>query len=73
MSRKGLVAVSTALLMFLPLVFQGGPVLAGAPKLVLDVTSHDFGEVDETEPVQYTFNLSNQGDEPLKISNVESS
>jgi len=73
MLRKWKPAVLTALLLLLPLIFWGGLAEAGAPKLVFDVTSHDFGEVDETVPVEHIFILNNQGDEPLRISNVESS
>jgi hypothetical protein len=63
-------AVATAAL---ALVFSAGAVMAAAPKLVTDIESRDFGEVDETVPVKHTFTLTNKGDAPLKITKIESS
>ncbi len=57
----------------LALMLGAGTVMAAAPKLVTDVDSRDFGEVDETVPVKHTFTLTNKGDAPLKITKIESS
>ena len=41
--------------------------VAGKPRLTLDKTQIDFGQVKLGKTVQATFRVSNVGDQPLKI------
>ena len=34
---------------------------------------HDFGEIEQNNPVTHTFKVTNTGEEPLKITNVKAS
>ena len=43
---------------------------ADGPKLVLQETEFDFGEVKEGTKVQHAFPVSNQGNQPLEIQKV---
>lgn len=43
----------------------------GSPKLVVDQTEHDFGEVKEGDAIEHTFRLLNKGDQPLMIEKVQ--
>jgi hypothetical protein len=43
----------------------------GAPKLVLDSPTHDFGEVKAGTPLRYAFKVKNEGTADLLIQNVQ--
>ena len=43
------------------------------PKLVLQQTEFDFGDIKQGDVVSHTFVLSNSGGDLLKISNVQAS
>jgi hypothetical protein len=43
------------------------------PQLVIQQTSHDFGDIKQGETVSHDFVLSNSGGDLLKISNVKAS
>jgi len=43
------------------------------PKLVIQQTSHDFGDIVQGEKVTHTFVISNSGGDVLKISDVRAS
>jgi hypothetical protein len=42
----------------------------GAPKLVIESFTHDFGEVKAGTPLRYTFKVKNEGKSDLLIQNV---
>jgi hypothetical protein len=44
-----------------------------APKIVVDSTTHDFGEIFEGVQVEHTFRFRNAGDQPLVVDRVRSS
>jgi len=43
------------------------------PRIEFEKTFHDFGVIDDSEPVHYEFAFRNAGDEMLVISNIKSS
>lgn len=46
----------------------------GQNKLQFETMSHDFGEIQEMAgPVEFTFNFTNNGEEPIKITHVKAS
>lgn len=45
---------------------------AGIPRLVCDAPVYDFGEAENTQPVDHTFVLKNDGTAPLEIAQVRS-
>ena len=40
------------------------------PKIVFSETTHDFGDIEQGEKVNYTFAFTNEGTQPLILSNV---
>ena len=42
----------------------------GAPAMVIDSYTHDFGEVKSGTPLRYAFKVKNEGKADLVISNV---
>lgn len=42
------------------------------PEFKFETESHDFGKIPQGKPVSFDFKFTNVGDEPLIISNVES-
>jgi hypothetical protein len=42
----------------------------GAPKLVIESYTHDFGEVKGGTPLRYAFKIKNTGDADLVINSV---
>jgi hypothetical protein len=49
---------------------NGGTATAGAPLLVIESLTHDFGEVKAGTPLRYAFIVKNQGKADLLINNV---
>ena len=49
-------------------VWAEGP---SRPKMVLKERTFDFKQVNEGETLKHTFQVLNQGDEPLEIINVK--
>jgi hypothetical protein len=43
----------------------------GAPKLVIDSPTHDFGEIKAGTPLRYAFKIKNEGSADLLIQNVQ--
>lgn len=43
---------------------------SGAPKLVLQSFTHDFGEVKAGQPLTYSFKIKNEGTADLLIKSV---
>lgn len=43
------------------------------PRIEFEKTFHDFGVINDSDPVQYDFAFRNTGDETLVISNIKSS
>ena len=43
------------------------------PEFKFEKETHDFGKIQQGKPVSYDFSLTNTGEEPLIITNVESS
>ena len=48
-------------------------ILLGAPKIQVDQTLHDFGEVQEGQAAVHIFHIRNVGDKDLEIRNVRTS
>ena len=40
------------------------------PKIVFAETTHDFGDIEQGDKVNYTFKFTNEGTQPLILSNV---
>lgn len=59
--------------MALLLVGSADTPAVAAPVIDADRTEYNYGQVDETTPVEFTFTLRNRGDAPLTISQVETS
>ncbi len=55
----------------LPAQAQQQPAAAGAPRIVLDRTTYDFGEIRPQSKNTATFRLTNSGTGVLKISDVQ--
>jgi Protein of unknown function (DUF1573) len=54
-----------------PAVPNGNGTTSGpAPLLVIESTTHDFGEVKAGTPLRYTFKIKNEGKADLLINNV---
>jgi hypothetical protein len=49
---------------------NGSPPSNGAPRLVIESFTHDFGEVKAGEPLKYSFKIKNEGTGVLQIKNV---
>jgi Protein of unknown function (DUF1573) len=49
---------------------NAGTSTAGAPLLVIESLTHDFGEVKAGTPLRYAFIVKNQGKADLLINNV---
>jgi hypothetical protein len=49
---------------------NAGNSTAGAPLLVIESMTHDFGEVKAGTPLRYAFIVKNQGKADLLINNV---
>ena len=43
---------------------------AAAPRMVIESTTHDFGEVKAGTPLRYVFKIRNDGKADLSINNV---
>lgn len=43
------------------------------PEFKFEKETHDFGKIPQGKPVTYDFTFTNTGEEPLIISNIESS
>ena len=43
------------------------------PEFKFEKETHDFGKIPQGKPVSYDFSFTNTGEEPLIITNVESS
>ena len=43
------------------------------PEFKFEKETHDFGKIPQGKPVSYDFTFTNTGEEPLIISNIESS
>jgi len=49
-------------------------IILAQPKIEFDKTDHDFGDIEEEGGyAEFTFNFVNEGDEPIKITNVKAS
>jgi hypothetical protein len=53
-----------------PIQPNAGTSTAGAPLLVIESLTHDFGEVKAGTPLRYAFIVKNQGKADLLINNV---
>ena len=71
---KKLIAVCMAAVLAAPLFAQEEPVPesgpAHAPRIVCDQPTFEFGERDNSETVEHTFVIKNEGDLSLEISNI---
>ena len=73
---KWLKSISTLVLLLLVVVAavaQENPSKpsGGAPKMVIESPTHDFGEVKAGAPLHYTFKVKNEGSADLLIQNVQ--
>jgi len=70
---KPIAALMLTLLFATAIIAQQNPPKpnGGAPKLVLDSPTHDFGEVKAGAPLRYAFKIKNEGTADLLIQNVQ--
>jgi len=74
MRRIAIIGLLTTAVCFAHLVAQGEAVEGDAvPKLVCDEPHYHFGERDQSEVVEHTFVLRNEGEAELLIKNVRTS
>lgn len=59
--------------LFAVLVYAWSASALGAPKIVIQESRWNFGEIYQRQTVWHTFVIRNEGDEPLIISDVKSS
>lgn len=66
--------IPTLFLLLAGFLFAGaqGPA-ASDDVLKLKETEHDFGKIPQGKPVYYSFEVTNTGNEPLKLDNVQAS
>jgi hypothetical protein len=50
---------------------EQAPKAGGTPKLVMESSTHDFGQVKTGTPLQYAFKIKNEGSADLLIQNVQ--
>ena len=53
------------------LLLAAGTPAAAEPRATLTGTSHNFGKVFESQPLSHTFTITNTGDEPLRVEEVD--
>ena len=70
---KSIAALVLVLLVAVAAIAQENPPKAsgGAPKMVIESPTHDFGEVKAGEPLRYAFKVKNEGSADLLIQNVQ--
>lgn len=70
--RRIISALALALALALTAVAQqdSGAKPADGPKLVIESTTHDFGEVKSGSPLRYAFKIKNAGKTDLLIQSV---
>jgi len=44
--------------------------ITSGPILTWETASHDFGDIEQGDKVEYTYRFTNSGNEPLMITNV---
>lgn len=67
---KTILAALGLLFMALPALGQNGADASGKPKLTIDRTDHNFGEINRTDSPTHTFTFKNTGTGELRITNV---
>lgn len=69
---KKLLALSAVFLMAIQLYAQEAEKTeeVNGPQITFEVSSHDFGDIEQGEKVNYVFKFENTGIEPLILSNV---
>ncbi len=50
---------------------EGAELFAPGPHISFVESSHDFGDIEQGDKVEFTFEFTNDGDAPLVISNVQ--
>ena len=69
---KSIAALMLTLLVASAAIAQENPPKpSGAPKMVIDSPTHDFGEVKAGTPLRYAFKIKNEGSADLLIQNVQ--
>ncbi|MBK9316135.1 MAG: DUF1573 domain-containing protein [Acidobacteria bacterium] len=67
---KTLLAVMGLVLFAIPAWGQDSADATGRPKLTIDRTDHNFGEINRTDSPTHTFTFKNTGTAELRITNV---
>lgn len=52
---------------------QSPVIKADGPVLTLEETTHDFGDIYQGDVVEHTFKFTNTGNQPLLITNIQTS
>ncbi len=69
--RKLVILFAGVLLMYTQLhAQQAKKELVEGPQITFEESSHDFGDIEQGDKVNYTFKFENSGTEPLILSNV---
>jgi hypothetical protein len=72
-------AILAFLVLFVSAVFaqeaktQAPVIKADGPVLTLETNTHDFGDIFQGDVVEHTFKFTNTGNQPLLITNIQTS
>lgn len=72
-------AILAVLVLFVSAAFaqeakpQAPVIKADGPILTLDKNTHDFGDIVQGDVVEHTFKFTNTGNQPLLITNIQTS
>lgn len=77
MKAKTRISLSLVIAMMLGFIYDSAisarTDFPGAPMLIAEVTSHDFGAIEQNIPVEHTFYFTNTGEAPLLVTNIKTS
>jgi hypothetical protein len=69
--KKLTILICSLFLAFAAMAQNAPQAKASGAKITFDEKSHDFGDINQGDKVEYSFKFKNTGTEPLVISNVQ--